>query len=159
MRILIVTLAFAGGAGSGGFGTVGLNGYYRQKDKVEALRREVAAGRHPELKAVLKEIDGGVMAAYLLLGEAAFCAIAVVLTLDRRHLVAGILLLTAFVVPLAFTKNFCAPFVTACTGLAGIFSFVAAVAARLEPRRTPPKLDRPRGPLPPNSWDDSDPLR
>ena len=139
MRGVIIVCALLGATGAGGYGTKWLISYYEQKAEVEEMRRKVAAGARPDLEPALKQIDDGIVAAYTLLGESAFCALAILLVLDRRYLVAGLLLFAAFFVPVGVSKNPCMPCVTAGTALAGLFSFVAAVFARIEQRLHPPK--------------------
>lgn len=118
MRIAALIFGLLGAAGSGFLGAKWTSDIRERKPELDAARKLIEISGDAGAKAKVEELDRLERAGYALMGGAALGALGCVLVLNRKGMIAGLLFLVGFAVPIAIAQD----------GKPAVFSFGLALA-------------------------------
>jgi hypothetical protein len=124
MRIVALIFGLLGTVGSGFLGAKWLSDANNLKKEIELVRKIGEVTKDAKVNAEIERLDRTVNTAYALIGAAALGAVACVLVLGRKGVLAGLVFLVAFGVPLVLFQDGKLLMFTFGLGFAGALSFL-----------------------------------
>jgi hypothetical protein len=140
MRVVVLIFGLLGAAGSGFLGVKWLSDANNLKKEIDLVRKVGEATKDAKVNAEVEKLDRTINTAYALLGAAALGAVGSVLALNRKGLIAGVLFLAGFAIPLALFQDAKLIIFTFGLGIAGVFSFLIKPGTPYKPAKAAPGI-------------------